>query len=70
MFLRFAEAANDFANRGPHDQTIDPNGRAGIGGALEDLPVHLFNHLPWICRAWLLSHRKGRDDRKRADEYG
>jgi hypothetical protein len=70
MFWRLGDATNDLANRGAPAQTIDPNRGTGIGRTLEDLPIHLFNNLPRIRRAWLLSQREGRDDGKRADEYG
>jgi hypothetical protein len=70
MFWRFGDGANDFANRNAPAQMLKPIGRTGIGGTLQDLSIHLFNNLPRICRAWLLSHREGRDDRERADEYG
>ena len=69
MFWRFGDGANDFANRRTPAQLIEPIGGTGIGGTLQDLSIHLFNNLPRICRAGLLSHCEGRDDRERADEY-
>jgi hypothetical protein len=70
MFWRFADGANDFANRGAPAQMIEPNGGTGVGRTLQDLAIHLFNNLPRIPRAWLLRPCEGRDDGERADEYG
>src|SRR6185503_689700 len=36
-------------------QMIEPNGGTGIGGTLQDLAIYLFNNLPRIHRARLLS---------------
>ena len=55
MFWRFGDGANDFANRSAPAQLIEPIGGTGIGGTLQDLSIHLFNNLPRICRAGLLS---------------